>query len=297
MDQLRAIRYFIAVAESGSFTEASRLLRVPSSSLSRRVSDLERQLGAALLERSTRLVRLTEVGERYYRDTKEILARLAQSDEAVGQYHARPVGVLRISCQTDFGQQCLLPLLDDFQQAFPHITLDITLSDDLVDLGPDGVDIAIRGGTAPEKRLVAVRLRDNNFIPVASPDYLDRQGRPARPQDLAGHQALIYRTPMGPVPWMGEEAGQWQRLSPQVAAVSNDGAWLIGQALASRGILMLPRWAVEKELAQGSLEALALKVSISPGSQLGVYLLYQHSRYYIPKIREAVDFLVARLKA
>lgn len=169
MDQLRALKYFVQVVETGSFTKAAEVCSVSPSSLSRRVADLEKNLGATLLKRSTRVVTLTEVGQRYYQQVSDIIRTLEISDESVRSYQTTPMGVLNISSTVGFGEQILLPLLDEFSDLYPQVTLNVTLSDELSTLARDEVDLAIRGGYAPDERVVAIRLMDNNFIPVAAP--------------------------------------------------------------------------------------------------------------------------------
>ena len=174
MDELRALRYFSKVVETGSFTKAAKIFSVPPSSLSRRVADLEKSLGATLLKRSTRVVKVTEIGKTYHDQIEDILNQLEQSNEAVRSYHAKPMGKLRISSMVGFGERILLDLLDEFGQLYPEIILDVSLSDELSALGRDDVDIAIRGGYAPNERVQAIRLMSNEFIPVAAPGYLEK---------------------------------------------------------------------------------------------------------------------------
>ena len=152
MDQLRALRYFSKVAETGSFTKAANTFGVPPSSLSRRVADLEHSLGATLLKRSTRDVKLTEVGQRYYAQISDIIYQLEQSNEAVRSYQAKPMGHLHISSMVGFGERILLPLLDEFSQLYPEVVLDVSLSDELSALGRDDVDIACLLYTSPSPR-------------------------------------------------------------------------------------------------------------------------------------------------
>ncbi len=178
MDQLRAMRYFVRVAETGSFTKAASTFSVPPSSLSRRIADLEESLGATLLKRSTRVVQLTEIGQLYFEQLQDILLQLEQCDESVRSYQAKPMGQLRISAMVGFGERILLPLMDEFRQLYPEVILDISLSDDVTTLGRDDVDVAIRGGYAPNERVQAIRLMDNEFIPVASQSYLQKRGVP-----------------------------------------------------------------------------------------------------------------------
>lgn len=297
MDQLKAMRYFVKVAESGSFTKAAQHFDVPASSLSRRVADLENHLGAVLLKRSTRVVRLTEIGRLYLQQVRDILSRLEATDELVGSYQSKPMGHLKISATVGFGETLLLPLMDEFSSRYPDIVLDIELSDALSTLGRDDVDIAIRGGYVPDERVVAVKLRDNRFILAGAPAYLEREGMPSQPQDLKDHKGLLYRAPVGILPWISLIEGEWQDVSPHKVAVSNAGRWLVDKAIKGDGLLMLPRWALQGTLDSGELLEIPLnpEVAVTRSEKLGIYLLYQQNRYQVPKIRAAVDFLVTRL--
>lgn len=297
MDQLRALKYFVAVAETGSFTQASKQFSVPASSLSRRIADLEKSLGATLLQRTTRVVKLTEVGQRYFEQVQQMLLHLEMSDEEVRSYQANPMGQLRISSMVAFGESILLPLMQEFAELYPDIILDITLSDEKSALGRDDVDLAIRGGYAPNERVVAKKLMDNNFIAVASPDYLAEYGRPSHPLELRQHKGLYFRSPTGPTPWICEINQQWQDVSAPAIAICNEGKWLLEKALQGKGIIMLPRWVLKQPLAEGRLQELDLTpaVTITQNPDLGVYLLYQKQRYQVPKIKAAVDFLTAKV--
>lgn len=298
MDQLRAIKYFVKVVERGSFSKAAEFFSVPPSSLSRRIADLENSLGATLLKRTTRSVSLTEIGQIYYQQVSEILLLLAQSDETVKNYQGRPMGVLNISSMVGFGERILLPLLDEFRTLYPEITLNVSLSDDLTALGRDEVDLAIRGGYAPNEHVIAVKLMNNNFIVVASPRYLKINGTPVNAEDLKQHKGLYFKTPSGAIPWICKIDEQLQDVSAEQVLISNNGKWLIDQAIAGLGILMMPRWALETAIDCGQLMELTIMpdLEISKQKNLGVFLLYQKQGYEIPKIKVAVDFLVEKVK-
>ncbi|MDO6460632.1 LysR family transcriptional regulator [Granulosicoccaceae sp. 1_MG-2023] len=299
MDQLKAMRYLLAVAGTGSFTAAARQLGVPPSSVSRRVSELEARLGAELVLRTTRTVSLTEVGTQYCRDAEKLLHQLALADDAVRDYQSAPQGVLKVNALVGFGERILLPLLERFVEQHPRVRLDVTLTDELSKPGSEDVDLAIRGGFAPDERVMAVRLLDNDFVAVASPDYLRRHGRPQSTRELASHSGLFYKTPVGPTPWLSEIDGRWQNVSAPAYAVSNNGAWLIRLAIAAKGILLMPQWAVQDALDSAALLLLdfpePLVVTPDPGN--AVYLLYQKQRYRIPKVKAAVDFLCRTLQS
>lgn len=298
MDQLRAIRYFSKVVETGSFSKAAKVFGVPPSSLSRRVSDLEKSLGATLLKRSTRIVKLTEVGQVYYNDMQHILNQLEQSKETVRSYQTTPIGRLRISSMVGFGEKILLPLLDEFSALYPKIVLDVSLSDELSTLGRDDVDIAIRGGYAPNERVLAIRLMDNEFIPVASLSYLEKYGIPDHVMELKEHRGLYFKAPSGRTPWLCYVDEQWHDVSGSVVAISNNGPWLAQRACAGDGILMSTRWALTSYLESGALQELTFdhELAVTQHADMAIYLLYQKQRYLVPKVKAAVDFLVERIK-
>ncbi len=297
MDQLRAIKYFVKTAEFGNFTRAAAIFNVPASSLSRRVADLEQSLGATLLKRSTRVVKLTEIGQEYYTQMCDLLLRLEHSNEAVRTYQSLPMGKLKISVMAGFGERILMPLLDRFSELYPDIVLDVHLSDELTVIDRDDVDIAIRGGYAPNERVLAIKLIDNNFIPAASLEYLAHHGTPKHPLDLRAHKGIYYRTPTGRAPWISEIDGQWQDVSPGEVAISNAGTWLIQKAIEGQGIIMLPYWVLKSYIESGVLQELQFepRVSITQNLDLGIFILYQKQRYLIPKIKVAVDFFLQNI--
>ncbi len=297
MDQLRAIRYFCKVVETGSFTKAAKVFNVPPSSLSRRVSDLEKTLGATLLKRSTRMVKLTEVGQVYYNDVQQILSQLEQSKETVRSYQTTPMGRLRISSMVGFGEKVVLPILDEFSALYPQIVLDVSLSDELSTLGRDDVDIAIRGGYAPNERVIAIRLMDNGFIPVAAPSYFTKHGMPSTAMELKNHSGLYFKTPTGPTPWLCYIEDQWHDVSGPAVAISNNGDWLAKKACNGEGVFMSTRWALASYLESGALQELIFEhdLAITQNADMAVYLLYQKQRYLVPKVKAAVDFLVEKI--
>ena len=298
MDQLRAIRYFVSVAEQGSFSSAAQQFQVPASSISRRIADLENSLGASLLKRSTRQVAMTEIGAAYLAQVKVVLSQLEQSDQAVRNYQSKPMGRLKISSMVGFGERILLPMMDEFQERYPDVVLDIVLSDELSKLSRDDVDIAIRGGFAPDERVLAIKLMDNHFIPAAAPRYLQQAGVPARTGELRAHRGLFFKTPMGATPWLSEIQGQWQDVSGPPCVISNNGKWLVSQAIAGKGILLMPEWVLAPYFNSGELVPLKFEepLGITENASLAVFMLYQRAAYAIPKVKVAVDFIAARVK-
>lgn len=298
MDQLRALKYFTATVEAGNFSAAAKKFDVPASSISRRIADLEASLGAQLLKRTTRTVSLTEVGQQYYTQVTTLLQQLEQSDQAVKNYQTTPTGTLKISAMVGFGERILAPILDEFTLRYPDILLDVVLSDELSKLDRDDVDIAIRGGYAPDERVVAIYLMDNQFIPAASPSYLEKYGYPTSTKDLPNHKGLYFKTPNGPTPWLSEINGEWQEVSAPSVLTTNNGKWLADKAIQGAGIIMMPRWVLAPHLQQGELVELTFNepLNITQNQTLAVYMLYQKLAYSTPKVKAAVDFIVARIK-
>jgi len=297
MDQLRALKYFISVAETGSFTQSAEQFQVPPSSLSRRIADLEKNLGATLLQRTTRVVKLTEVGREYFQQVKPLLNGLEQSDTSVRSYHSEPMGTLHISSLVGFGEYRLMPLLDEFSKLYPKIILDVHLTDSVATLERDEIDIAIRGGYAPNERVIARKLMSNNFIPLAAPSYLANYGHPKTAVDLKKHKGLYFRTPNGPTPWLALVNETWQEVSGPAIAITNHGSWLVSKAIEGEGIIFMPRWVSQQYLDRKELVELTFDepVNITPQDDFAIYLLYQKHRYTVPKIKMAVDFLIDRI--
>jgi DNA-binding transcriptional LysR family regulator len=297
MDKLRALHYLLKVADTLNFSRAARAFGVPASSISRRISDLEAELGVELLHRTTRTVRLTEVGAQYVEQVRAGLAHLDDADERVRQRSRTPSGTLRISAMPSYGQLLLMPALTAFGERYPQILLDVHLSDAVVDLGRDQVDIAIRGGRQPEGRVVARKLDPNRFILVASPQYLARKGTPRTLDDLQDHDALLYRGPHALIRWQGQDEDGWRELALHPAFISNDGASLIAMACQHRGLVLLPEWGLKHYLQRGELVQVTLDrpVSVGRGGEAGIYLMYLRTRYQVPKVRVAVDFLIEQL--
>ena len=172
------------------------------------------------------------------------------------------------------------------------------VSDELSTLARDEVDLAIRGGYAPDERVLAIKLMENQFIPVAAPSYIQKSGVPINALELKRHKGLYFKTPNGPTAWICEIDSQWQDVSAEQVLVSNNGRWLVDKAIAGLGILMMPRWVLKPYIESGELTELNIKpaINITQNPNLGVFLLYQKQRYQVPKVKAAVDFLVARVK-
>ncbi|MCO1336686.1 LysR family transcriptional regulator [Microbulbifer sp. OS29] len=295
MDKIRALRYFKRVAELCNFTAVAEEFDVPASSISRRVRDLEQSLGIDLLQRSTRQVKVTELGKLYYSMVSEAMRQLEQADELVSQTFEAPSGLIRISCLPTFGEQHLTPLLEQFAKLYPNIVFDLSYSDDLAQLGKDPIDIAIRGGFAPNEHVIAKRLSNNEFTVVATPHFIHdmEQKLPLSKSAIESLATLQYRGPRGIIDWYICNNENWELLKLSPKLISNNGKALTAATLNHRGMFCVPSWSICDYLDSGELIQVPCegKVSVSPGGDIGIFLLYERSKYQIPKIKLCVNFI------
>ena len=299
MDKLRALRYFMKVVETASFSKAAAFFSVPPSSVSRRIRDLESDLKVELFHRSTRNVKLSDLGELYYEQVRDIIHALDDADDFVSQRSLQPSGILKISVMPGYATLILHSVLEKFNQQYPDIILDVELTNQLADITQNEVDIAIRGTSELPERAVARKISDNEFVLVASPDYLKENVRPTFFKDLEQHSTLLYRGPNGVRHWQAYSENGWCEIQTRAKYISNDGISLLNYTLKGKGLCLLPRWGITKELAAGTLIEIALKdaqLSVSRTLKSGIYLLYLKPRYRILKIKTAVDFLLQELK-
>ena len=304
MNKLRALRYFQRAAELQSFSAAAKEFDVPASSISRRIKDLEQELGIELLQRSTRHVGTTELGSIYLEMITEVLQKLDDADELLSQRLNAVEGKIRISAMPSFGEKVLAPILQEFRQAYPAITLELDFSDDLTILAKDPVDIAIRAGKMPEERVVAKRLGDSRFKLVATPQLVRAlQARFDREvlsiNNLEQAPTLQYSEKYKGFPWWTLQNGQWLKIDINSVFRSNNGEALLAATLASEGVSLFPVWWIRQYLDEGRLIELPteLPVSNQPNASLDIFLLYQQAKYKIPKVKLCIDFILRRLAA
>jgi DNA-binding transcriptional LysR family regulator len=292
MDQLAALRAFVAVAEAQSFSNAARALRIAKSAVSRQVSDLESDLGARLLHRTTRSLSLTEAGRAYFERAARILADLDDANRAVGELQAAPRGRLRISAPMSFGFLHLMPALSDFMARYPEVVVDLAMNDRFVDLVNEGFDVAIRIATLPDSSLIARQLAPARRVICASPNYLSTHGAPRSPNDLKTHACLFNSN----LP----SAREWRFVSPDDVPVPvtvngrlsvDNGDALRVAALCGLGLANLPTFIVGADLQSG---ALATVLDSFVAQDLSISAVYPHSRHLSPTVRALIDFLVDR---
>jgi len=292
---LNDVLAFTAVADSGSFTRAAVRLGWPKSSVSHRVARLEQSLGARLLERSTRRLRLTDVGARYHEHARRVLQELDHASATVASFKTQPQGWLRLSASVVLGQALLPPLLAEFGERYPEVQLFVDLSNRRVDLLEEGFDLAIRAGVLPDSSLVSRRLGHGTARLYAAPAYLHRRGTPGTPDELAGH-ALLDNAPSGPTErWtLSHDDGRTAVVPARFGAVANDSALVRELAAGGAGIVTLPDFVAAPAVAARRL------VAVLPGwatRRLDVHAVFPSHKSLSPALRAFVDLAVLRLGA
>ncbi len=285
---------FVSVAESGSFTAAAKELRLPKTTLSRRIRSLEARLGAQLLHRTTRRISLTEAGAVYFEQCRHIARRLAEAEALVGQLQGRPRGVLRVTAAYSVMLNLVGPLLGEFRSLHPEVTIDLVLSHATLDLIGEHIDLALRLGPLPDSSLMARRLARLPNRVYASPAYLSEHGEPGHPEELRRHPALVTRVARrgSDYAWPMSRDGVTRDFPISPVMEADDPELLKAPLFAGAGLMMATDLIMARHLAQG------LVTPILPG-WLGrcpeLHAVFPGGGIPPPKLRAFIDFLAARL--
>jgi len=290
---LENIRVFVRVVEQGSLSAAGRQLRLSPAVVSHRMQALEAHLGARLLNRTTRRVQPTEQGLAFYNACQDVISALEFAESVVADAGGAPQGTLRVTAPLGMGRRILGPLVPEFRDAFPQIDVQLRLSDHLLDLLAESVDIAVRMGVMPDSALIARKIMDCERVLCAAPAYLDAQGTPETPDDLLNHQCLLLRFP-------GSQQFRWtlnSKAGPTTVPVSgsfdaDDGDVLTTWAVMGRGIVMKPVWEVADHLRDGRLRPVLLDHAPEP---VVLSVLYPHRQLLAAKVKAFADFAIERL--
>jgi DNA-binding transcriptional LysR family regulator len=300
MDRFEAMRIFVAVADTRGFASAARQLQLSAPMVTRAVAALEARIGARLLHRTTRQVRVTETGERYLADCRRILAEMDEAEAQAGGAHVVPRGHLVVTAPVLFGRLHIAPLLLSCLDEHPEITARAFFVDRVVNLLEEGVDVALRIAHLPDSSLTAVRVGSMRRVIVASPAYLERHGVPLTPADLPRHDAVgVSATGGSPTPWqLAAEPGTSERLvawaPPRVRLTVNGGEIGILAALARRGLARALSYQVQDEVASGRLRIVL--ADFEP-SLIPVHLVYPAGRRAAAKVHAFIEHAAQRLRA
>jgi DNA-binding transcriptional LysR family regulator len=290
VDTSAGLAAFVRTIETGSFSDAARLLGASPSAVSKSVARLEARLGVRLIQRSTRTLALTAEGALYFERVAPLIQALADAEQAL-RTPDDVSGLLRVAAPSDLGRTVFAGWAERFARAHPRLKLELGIADRQVDLIREGYDVAIRVGALLDNRLTARRLTVLQPVLVAAPAYLARCGQPAERADLAEHACLRYLTPAGPFPWTWADGSS---LVPDGPFDTNDGIVLRQAALAGAGIAQLARIAVADDLAAGRLDIVLPHLPM-PG--LEVHALHAYGRQAPQRVRLFIAFLQQQFAA
>ena len=292
MDRLQAMEMFVRVVETGSFSKAAREFATTQPTVTKQVAATEARLKVRLLNRNTRGVSLTEAGALYYEKCKLIVREAEEADNVVRMRQTQAQGLLRVGSSVAFGRRVIVPLALDFMREHPQLQVDLSFEDRYTDLVAQGIDVAIRMGKLADSALGARFLGTNPWLMAASPKYLRKAGTPKRPQDLSGHETLIYSSVQG--------RDVWRVLPPRGEAVtvpvtarlrSNNLSAVLAAARSHMGIAALPWYVAADSLASGAIVEV-LKGHSLPEQE--IHAVYPSPKLVPQKVSAFIAFLQGR---
>ncbi|WP_455220474.1 LysR family transcriptional regulator [Kaarinaea lacus] len=295
---IETLRLFVEVMQKQNFTEVAKLHGVAPSSVSRSIAALESELGIRLLQRSTRKLEPTESGLLYYERLSPLLDELESAVQFATDISREPQGNLRISTGVAYGENCITPLLPEFTEQYPALSVELILSDAYLDLIEERVDIAVRLGTLKSSSHIARRLSDMTFHVCASPAYLEKYGQPYSPNELAEHECLLFPRTGYNFNWLFKDK------QGTITEIEIKGKYLVTNSNAIRsccldgmGITLLPDWLINKHLSSGELVSLFTDYQVTATDFDSAIWLIHPSREYLPtKTRVFRDFMLEKYK-
>ena len=294
MNKLESMAVFVRVVERGSFSAVATDMRLSATMVGLHVKALEEHLGVRLLNRTTRRQSLTDFGLKYYDDCRRILDDIDNSESLAYFQHQSPRGKLRIGCPVSFGVHSLSPATAEYLKSYPELTIDLVLSDKLMDMAEDRLDIMIKIGELENvNSLVARPLSSYSSIVCASPSYIEQAGKPLEPKDLIQHRCLGFANPSAGYEWTFQQDGQVIKAPINLVMAINNGEALKNAAMSGLGIIMQPEVLLAKELSQGRL------VPLIPDFQplaKPVHVLTFSDRKQLPKVSHYVEYLLTQFR-
>jgi DNA-binding transcriptional LysR family regulator len=291
MDRWQAMRIFVKVAETASFSAAARLLHMSPPAVTRAVAALEETIGARLFVRTTRSVKLTEAGGRYYEDCRRILTDIAEAEAAAAGSYTTPSGLLAVTAPLLFGRMHVLPIVTDYLDAYPTMTARTLFVDRQVSIVEEGIDVAVRIGHLSDSGFTAVRVGAVRRVICGSPAYLDRLGTPGRPADLKDHRIAVSTGSFASSEW---RFAQDERVTVRPALQSNTNEAGIAAARAGWGLTRVLHYQIGPDLLEDRLRIVLAAFEEPP---LPIHVVYPEGRRAPAKVRTFVDLAVARLRA
>jgi DNA-binding transcriptional LysR family regulator len=294
MDRLHLMTVFVAVAEERGFAGGGRKLGMSPPAVTRAIATLEERLGVKLLNRSTRHVRMTEAGMRYFEDSRRIINEVDDADEAAAGINAAPRGNLAITAPVLFGSMYVMPIIVEYIKLYPGVDISALFLDRIVSIIEEGIDVAIRIGDLPDSSMRAIKVGTVRRVLCASTGYFAQHGIPKNPHELSRHQ-IVAATSVSPnIEWKFREGKEIiaTRIKPRLIVSSNDAA--IEAVMRDVGITRLMSYQVAPQLASGELKTVLSEYELPP---LPVHVIHREGRYASVKIRTFIDFVASSLKS
>ncbi|MDP0929834.1 LysR family transcriptional regulator [Paracoccus onubensis] len=292
MDRLQSLRIFVAVAEAENFAAGARAVGLSAPSATRGINALEAALGVRLFTRTTRQVRLTDVGQVYLQDVREVLAGLQAADEAATGAARTPVGQLRITCPQEFGRIYITPILTEFLDRHPGVSADVLMIDRIVNIVEEGFDIALRIGPLPSSGLAAIRVGQVRRVLCGAPGYFARRGCPQEPGELISHRLISVAPLDAGRQWrFGPGGEQMIKVEPRLSVSSMAAA--IETVRRGWGICRPLSYQIAPDLEAGTLRTVLEDWEPEP---LPIHLVHIEGRRAAPKVRALIDFAAERLR-
>jgi DNA-binding transcriptional LysR family regulator len=286
--QWEGISEFVYVAETESFTQASKKMAISTAQVSRQISALENRLNIKLFYRTTRKVSLTEEGRVFYQHCRSVLDGLDAAERAITNLQSKPQGKIKLSAPVTYGEQQILPLVSNFMKLYPDVEITAYLSNQQIDLVEGGYDLAIRLGKLSDSTMIAKKLGKRTNYVCASPTYLSKHGIPHSLSELNKHSCLLGILDY----WHFNESGKEKNIRVTGKLRYNSGYGLVDAALKDLGIVQLPDYYVQEYLQSGALISLLDSYSVPDE---GIWAVYPQNRHLSPKIRLLVDYLADSL--
>jgi len=289
MDLLAALRTFVRVAESGSFSAVAREVGATQPAISRQIGALEQHLEARLIQRTTRSLTLTEDGRDLLNHARRVLDCVEEAETAVGRRQGTPSGLVRIATPAAFGRLYVAPRMRRLLDRYPELSVELHMSDIVTDMIAGGIDLAIRGGTVQEASLVSRRIGASARYVIASTEYLERNGVPAHPSDLARHSCIAFLQYSTPNEWRFEGPGGTVSVAIS-GRFRTDSSEAVREAVVSGvGLALTPSWVFGADLDSGRVQAVLQRYQ---AEQVPIHAVYPSRRNLAPRTRAVIDFLL-----
>lgn len=294
MDTLTAMRVFVAVVDAGGFSAASRTLGMPLPTVCRKIAELENHLGAQLLTRSTRKVTITDSGQSYYDDVRQVLDHIRDAESQVSGEYQAPRGRLAITAPTLFGRLHVLPIVNQFMQAHREVNVELLLSNHVIDLVEERINLGIRIGTLSDSSMIAIQVGSVRGITCASPAYLDQHGHPRSPKDLENHQCILFSKGGVPIGWRYKVRNKEIQFVPGHARLTvNSIQGIVDSVLQDMGLSQMYSYQVASHISDGALQVVLDQYETEPRP---VNLIYPQGRFTPQKVRAFIDFAIPLLR-